>query len=132
MLSASLRWRALWLALGWGLAAGIVWLSLTPSPPKLDISMGDKIGHFVGYGTLMFWFCQLYGSWPARLGYALGFAAMGVALEFIQGAIGYRSFELLDMVANAVGVLLGWTGAQLGGSKWLARLELVIARRSSR
>src|SRR3970282_130304 len=30
----SLRWRGLWLALGWAIAAGIVWLSLMPSPPK--------------------------------------------------------------------------------------------------
>ena len=132
MLSASLRWRALWIALGWSIAAGIVWLSLTPSPPKLDFTMGDKIGHFIGYGTLMFWFCQLYGAWRARAGYALGFAAMGIVLEFIQGAIGYRTYELLDMVANSIGVLLGWTGAQFAGDRWLARLELVLARMHSR
>jgi glycopeptide antibiotics resistance protein len=33
---------------------------------------------------------------------------MGVALEFAQGATGYRSFEVLDMAANAAGVALGW------------------------
>jgi glycopeptide antibiotics resistance protein len=33
---------------------------------------------------------------------------MGIALEFLQGMTDTRSFEVLDMVANAVGVALGW------------------------
>ena len=32
---------------------------------------------------------------------------MGIALEFVQGWLGYRSFEVADMVANTIGVLLG-------------------------
>jgi VanZ family protein len=129
MPATNLRWRALWLALGWAIAAAIVWLSLVPSPPKLDVTLGDKIGHFVGYGTLMFWFCQLYGSRRARAVHALGFAAMGIALEFLQGMIGYRTFEVMDMVANALGVLVGWAGARLVGGGWLARVEAALARR---
>jgi hypothetical protein len=34
--------------------------------------------------------------------------AMGVALEFAQGELGYRTYEVYDMYANALGVLLGW------------------------
>jgi hypothetical protein len=30
---------------------------------------------------------------------------MGIALEFLQEMTGYRTFELLDMLANATGVL---------------------------
>jgi len=123
-----LRWRALWVAMGWAIVAGIVWLSLTPSPPKLDFTMGDKVGHFVGYGTLMLWFCQLYGSRRARLAFAIGFVAMGIALEFIQRATGYRNFELLDMLANAIGVLLGWSAARFLGSGLLARVEAILVR----
>ena len=120
------RWRVLWLALGWGMAAAIVWLSLTPSPPTIDVAMGDKLGHVVAYAGLMFWFCQLYGSRSARLACALGFAAMGIALEFVQDATGYRMFEMLDMAADALGVLLGWGAAQLAGGGWLARLETAL------
>jgi VanZ family protein len=36
---------------------------------------------------------------------------MGVGLEFIQGWLGYRSYEVLDMVANTIGVLLGLAAA---------------------
>ena len=43
--------RAACLAVGWAMAAAIVWLSLTPSPPSLDVRMGDKLGHFLGYGS---------------------------------------------------------------------------------
>lgn len=90
------------------MVAAIVWLSLTPSPPKIDIEQGDKLGHFLGYGTIMAWFAWLYPARPARIGYALGFVAMGVALEFVQGALGYRTFEVFDMLANALGVMIGW------------------------
>jgi glycopeptide antibiotics resistance protein len=55
----------------------------------------------------MFWFAQLYQTTRARLAYAAGFIAMGISLEFVQRALGYRSFEVLDMLANSAGVLLG-------------------------
>jgi hypothetical protein len=99
------------LALGWCWALTIVWLSLTPSPPTLDVEQGDKLQHLAAYGTLMFWFCQLYPRRLTRLAYAAGFCAMGVALEFLQGMTDYRTFDVHDMLANAAGVLLGWAAA---------------------
>jgi VanZ family protein len=89
----------------------ILWLSLTPQPPHVDFGSSDKVGHFLAYGTLMFWFCQLYRAMRTRVAYAAGFIAMGVAIEFLQRASGYRSFEVYDMVADALGVLLGWAVA---------------------
>ena len=97
--------------MGWATVAAVVWLSLTSSPPRIDIEEGDKLGHLASYGTLMFWFSQLYREKGTRALYALGFGAMGVALEFAQGATGYRSFELFDMLADGVGVALGWAAA---------------------
>lgn len=129
MTQAQPRWRALWLALGWAIAAAIVWLSLTPSPPALDVVMGDKLGHVTAYFVLMFWFCELYRSRNARLACALGFAAMGIGLEFVQDATGYRAFEIPDMAADALGVLLGWAAARLAGGGWLARVEAAITLR---
>jgi VanZ family protein len=103
--------RALALGLGWLMIAAIVWLSIAPSPPKLDVEFGDKLGHFAAYGGLMLWFCQLYAARTTRLGCAAAFIAMGIGLEFAQGATGYRSFEVMDMAANTLGVLLGWGAA---------------------
>ena len=112
--------RTVWLAVGWAMVAGIVWLSLTPSPPKVDFEQSDKVGHFLAYGSLMFWFAQLYVARRTTLAYAFGFAAMGVALEFIQGWTGYRDFEVYDMLANGTGVALGWAAALL-----LPRIRLI-------
>ena len=39
--------------------------------------------------------------------------AMGVGLEALQGALGYRTYEVFDMYANTLGVLLGWAAALL-------------------
>jgi VanZ family protein len=116
------RLRPLGIALGWTWAAAIVWLSLMPSPPTIDMTQGDKLGHFLGYGVLMFWFCQLYRRWRTRLGYALGFVALGVSLEFAQRALGTRSYELYDMLANALGVALGWAAALLAGGRLAQRI----------
>jgi VanZ family protein len=101
------------IAAGWALAAVIVWLSLTPAPPGLDLAHSDKLGHLAAYGALMFWFCQVYLGRPARIACAAGFIAMGIGLELAQGALGYRSYEALDMVANTLGVFLGWGAAVL-------------------
>ena len=90
------------------MVAAIVYGSVMHSPPSLGFEQSDKLEHVGGYGLVMFWFCQLYRARPVRLGYALGFAALGVALEFVQRWLGYRSFELADMVADAAGVGLGW------------------------
>lgn len=103
--------RALGLAVGWSMILTILWLSLTPAPPQLDVRFGDKIGHFAAYGGVMYWFCQLYVRKKTRIGLAAAFVAMGVIIEFIQGATGYRSFELLDMLADTAGVFLGWAAA---------------------
>lgn len=96
---------------GWLLAAAIVGLSLMPSPPDPGFDYGDKLGHFLAYGGLMFWFGVLYRGAPARIGYALLWVGMGVALELAQGASGYRSLELADVAANALGVLAGAAAA---------------------
>jgi VanZ family protein len=98
-------------AAGWAWAAAIVWLSLTPRPPEIDLPQSDKLGHFAAYGLLMFWFSQLYEKRKARLSYGAGFIAMGVGLEIAQGALGYRTYDVLDMYANTLGVLFGWAAA---------------------
>ena len=118
-----MRLRPLWLAIGYALVAAIVFLSLTPDLPSTGVEQGDKLGHLLAYGTLMFWFCQLYATRNSRLGHAVAFAAMGVALEFAQGMTDYRSFELLDMVANAIGVALGLGAAQILKINFIALIE---------
>ena len=76
LLAVSLR--RLWLAAGCALVAAIVWLSVTPSPPEVEVSQGDKFEHVAAYAVLMFWFCQLHADRRMRLAYAIAFLALGV------------------------------------------------------
>jgi hypothetical protein len=105
------HYRRIWLLLGWSMVAAVVVLSLIP----VDVDLGenrDKLAHFIAYGSLSFWFGMLFDGRGRQLRMAIAFAAMGVALEFLQGLTGYRSFEVADMIANAVGAALGWGLAQ--------------------
>jgi VanZ family protein len=120
----SQRHRRIWLLLGWGMVFSIIVLSLIPV--EADLGEGrDKVVHFVAYGSMAFWFALLFEGRARQLGIAIAFAAMGVAIEFLQGMTDYRSFEVADMVANAVGAALGWGLAQtpLGNAlDWAERL----------
>ena len=95
----------------WGVLISIVVLSVMPSPPSVDFESSDKVGHLLAYATLMGWFALLYPARRPRL--AVSFVSLGVLLECVQGALGYRSLEFADMLANSLGVLLGW-GVALG------------------
>ena len=120
-----LRYFRLWAAIGWVLVSSVVYLSLGPitlEGPE-DIGLSDKAGHLVAYCVLMLWFGELYAR-RRRFIFALGFVVMGLMLELLQGAISYRSFEVMDILANATGVALGLTlGAKLF-SGWLHRAEV--------
>jgi len=108
-----MRPRALWLGLGWAFVVLVVYLSLTPEPIDLGRIDEVKVGHFLAYGWLVLWFSQLYRTLRARAAWAIGFALMGVALEYSQGLTEYRSFAYSDMRDNffgaGMGFALGWT-----------------------
>ncbi|HWQ68610.1 MAG TPA: VanZ family protein [Patescibacteria group bacterium] len=106
-----LRARSLWLVLGWVLVLCIVFLSVAPISIETGVEQGDKLSHAFAYGTLMVWFANLYGRLTRRRMFAVGFVALGVALECIQGWTGYRTFEVADIVADAAGVAAGWAFA---------------------
>ena len=86
----------------------------------------DKLIHGVAYATIAFWFAMLDRAPQRQLWWALRFVLMGVAIEFAQGATGYRDFEVTDMVADAIGVGLGWGLAHtplVGLLVWIERLS---------
>ena len=88
------------------MVVGAFVFSLIPLP--FDLPEGDdKIAHLAAYAGLSFWFGMLYAGPWRRLAIALAFTLMGVAIEFLQGLTDYRSFEIGDMVADAIGTLIG-------------------------
>jgi VanZ family protein len=123
-----LRWLPLWLATGWLLVASIIYLSLTPAPPSVDLPEGDKLEHVLAYAVLMFWFAQMYYRTRSRLPFALGFVLLGIALEFLQAFTDTRQFEIADMIADAAGVALGWIIAPPRTGNVLRGLESLVLK----
>lgn len=115
--------RGVWLGLGWGLIVAVVYLSLTPKPPSVDISQIDKVGHLLAYATLMGWWSQL-DTRHCRL--ALLFVLMGLAMEIAQGLTDSRQGDVLDMAANSLGVGIGWLASRLRPD-WLHLLDRKLA-----
>jgi hypothetical protein len=115
--------RTLWLIIGIALIALLWWLSLMRSPPNINVPDGDKYGHLLAYGGTMWWWAQLWRTWRKRLRLAVSLALMGVVIEFVQGATGWRTFDAMDMLANSLGVLAGWGVAMTPLGKLLAVIE---------
>lgn len=117
-----LKYKNLWLALGWIMVAAVFYLSLTPSPPR-GLNLWDKLNHFIAYAGLMAWFGQVYRSVMARLFFSFYFIIMGACIEVLQALGGYRHFEYNDMLANASGVIAALLFLSLHGDRLLPWFE---------
>ena len=119
-----LRYIKLWLTIGFLLVGMVCFFTLTPSPPDMgDFPESDKIGHLVAYSAIMLWFGFIYLRGKQYLRVGLAFIVMGIALELIQGMLGYRNFSYLDMGANVCGVMIGWFLARTRLAEALVRFE---------
>jgi len=86
---------------------GITILSLVPIQGSLAVNIWDKAQHAGAYLylTLLVW----GASTPRRLSgrHAFLLMAYGIGIEGAQACLPWRSFSLLDMMANASGIALG-------------------------
>ncbi|HSN19412.1 MAG TPA: hypothetical protein VLS49_01970 [Usitatibacter sp.] len=117
-----LKHKRFWILCGAAFVALVVYLSLTPHPLDVPSVYDLKTGHMLAYAWLMFWFSQIYRRPWQRVGFALGFLALGVALEYVQGWVG-RDFAYTDMRDDGFGIAIGALLAltPLGGT--LAMIE---------
>ena len=104
----SLKYKSLWLVIGYAMVLFVIYSSLVSSPPSIGVELHDKIMHTVGYFGLMGWFIQIYHTKKSQTILAVLFILMGISLEFLQDLGGVRFFEFNDMLANTAGVLLAW------------------------
>jgi VanZ family protein len=104
--------------MGYFFVATVVVLSLVPPPTFIipKFRLGDKLIHFGTYGFLMMWFAQIFIR-PRYLKIAVAFIFMGVSLEFLQALTPYRTLDFWDMLANSIGVVLGWGLALKGADR---------------
>jgi len=121
-LTSHLRFRKLWIVIGWSLVIAVIILSLIPPPPIMSVDYADKIGHLIAYFVLMGWFAQIYHALRQRIQFMIGFLLLGAVLEILQGFGGIRYAEWADMVANSVGVILAW---QLTKKRWGYVLSII-------
>ena len=107
--SKKLKFFKLWFTLGWLLVGLVIFFSLSPSQQDATLfSHSDKFLHIFSYAFIMFYFGCIYLPERTYRRLGVGFILMGFVLELIQGLIGYRTMEYLDMLANLTGVLIGW------------------------
>jgi VanZ family protein len=89
-----------------GLACAVVaFLSLIPQEELPPTGLSDRVHHLVAYALL-----ALIGAWAyrARTGLAVVLVIYGVAIELLQGAMGFgRHADVIDALANTLGVILG-------------------------
>jgi hypothetical protein len=119
------RHPSIWISFGWLLVVAVVYLSVARHGVEIPGRYGDKYGHVIAYGTVMFWFMQIYHGARSRFLTACALLTMGIGLEFVQAWLGYRAFERADMVADAIGVALGWLA---GPPRTPNALELIERR----
>jgi VanZ family protein len=126
---AWLRLTPLWNGIGALLIGTIFYLSLTPDPVQIPVEEGDKLGHVTAYAALMLWYAQIHPGRAPRVLLALAFVGMGIAIEYLQRGTGYRSFEVADMVADGIGVAVGWMLAPPRLPNGLRLMERLLGRR---
>jgi VanZ family protein len=117
-----LRYPWLWLILGWALVDGVSVGSLMPSTMLRAVSISDKVLHAGSYFLLMVWFAGLYRR-KAHGIIAVVLVALGVGLDVLQGGTATRSFDVRDILANSVGVLVGLVLSLWLLEGWCQRVE---------
>lgn len=125
-----LRYPQVWLTVGWLLVIGVIVGSLLPAPVIQQITppLNDKVEHFTAYFALMVWFAGLYPrAKHVRVAGALLF--LGIVLDVLQGtATKTRTFDLLDIAADAVGIAVALALAFWLLEGWCQRLERLTIR----
>ena len=105
--------------------------SLTSLSNVEGVMVHDKVLHLGAYAALMSWFAQIFRHERTRLMLALGFIALGVAMELLQGLVPSRQSDLLDIVANTSGIVLAWALSYTRLGETLPAIERFFGRHLS-
>lgn len=95
----------------------IVYFSLKSPGGGVNITLNDKVGHFIGYGVLSlntFLVFRTQTRWQTFL-FIAGLIGIGVLMEYFQGFVPGREVSGFDVIANSLGVACGALGYFLWG-----------------
>jgi len=126
-----LSYKKLWLIIGYSLILFVIYETLTSDPVSIGIPFSDKYMHTVGYFVLMGWFVQIYHQKKQRIFWGVFFITMGISLEFLQDWGGVRYFEVNDMLANSLGVVIAWLLSNTVFSNSLFIFEKLVINRGN-
>jgi len=106
-----------------GLALNLIvisWLAFSESSPQVSISGNDKLLHALAFFVLAF---LVDGAFLARSFVSFKMPLLisyGLFIELVQLYLSYREFSLLDLVADATGILCFWVVAKpVRGLVWV-------------
>ncbi len=123
-----LRYAGRWQIAGIAVLIVVLVAALTPAiwfMPDLrgaGFVLSDKWLHGITFAILTVWFSGQF----ARRAYwrlAVGMLAFGGLIEVCQYFLEYRSAELLDLVADVIGIIAGLAIAFAGAGGWSLRVE---------
>jgi VanZ family protein len=100
--------RPLWRVLLLLLVVAILWLALSPVPPKTVDTGWDKANHAMAFAALGF--VSVWAVWPRPRGWAwlvLALLAFGGAIEIAQTFLPPREGDWWDLLADGVGIAIG-------------------------
>lgn len=119
----AVRHPRLWLVIGWMLIAAMLIVCLMPASSLPQTGVSDKFEHSIAYAVLSLWFAGLYPR-SRYVVIALGLFAMGVAIEWAQGAMHVgRQSDYHDVIANTLGIVAGLVLAALWLGGWAERID---------
>ena len=88
------------------LICAITYLSIAPAPEMPGPTLSDKVLHIIAYAGIAFW--GYFGFPKGGIKLALFIVSWSIFIEFMQWLTPTRMLEVLDMVANTIGVFVGW------------------------
>ena len=123
--------QRLWWALGVLIVAAAVVVCLLPNadlPPSF--SFNDKLSHVFGHALMAVYFSGLVARarWWKIFVFQL---LLGVCIEIAQGTMHIgREADVIDVIANSIGALLGLGAARLGLARWPEAAAWILGRRA--
>ena len=121
-----LRYPSWWLGIGVLMLLTVAALLLLPlRGPDFGPEFSDKFAHTMVFCILMTWFSGILKR-RYRLAIFAGLLLFGTSMEWLQSLVYWRSAEVLDLLFNAIGLLIGWAMAHAGMAGWAQRVESIL------
>jgi VanZ family protein len=121
-----LRLAGLWWSIGWAIVAYIGVSCLEPARYVPNLHLWDKLEHALAFFGMTLWF----GGLARRSRYpAIAFllVVFGGGIEVAQGAMQLgRDEDLMDLVADSVGISVALASLYLGLGAWACWIERLI------